>query len=199
MDGIGSLEDVRLAFWQKLERAAAVASDPWHLPVLGTVDDGAPRLRTVVLRGFDPTTGRLWCHTDTRSPKVEQLGRSSQVSWLFYDREEKLQLRVRGTARVVTEGDLFEKAWAASEPRSRKCYLGPHAPSSLVAEPDPNLPEEFLGRDPTVEQTEPGRDRFAVIDCTPDAFDWLRLRHDGHTRAAFERDGDDWTGNWVAP
>lgn len=193
------LHGILASIWTKLRGAAKAASDPWHLPGLATVSEGEPRVRTVVLRGVDVDAGTLRCHTDRRSPKVAELQASPRIAWLFYDPGERLQLRVTGIARVLVDGPEFERAWAESPVRSRKCYLAPLAPSTAVEQPSANLPVSLLDRDPTPAESEPGRENFAVIVCEAETLDWVRLAHDGHLRATYDRDDGQWLGRWTAP
>lgn len=59
--------------WTLLAQAPADVNHPWRLPVLGTPDDNGCDVRTLVLRQFDPVHRTLFCHTDARSPKVDQI------------------------------------------------------------------------------------------------------------------------------
>lgn len=194
-----NLEDVYGACWDLLEEGAASARGAFHTGVLGTVEDGAPRLRTVVLRAVDRPGARLCCHTDRRSGKVRQLADADAVSWLFYDPERRVQLRLEGRATIHAEDALAERRWAASPSGSRRCYLVSPGPGRVLAAPGSTLPEALRGRRPSPEETVPGRQNFAVIVTRVDRLDWLHLTADGHRRARFVRDGERWERCWVAP
>lgn len=161
----------------------------FHTPVLLTRGlDDAPEGRTVVLRasGRDPVF--VQCHTDARSPKIAELERDPRARWVLYDREAKLQLRLSGTTEIHRGGSVHEAAWAATRLFARRCYLAPRAPGAPVEAPDPNLPSDLLGREPTPEESAPGTEQFAVLRTHVNRVDALSLQATGHTRAAWTLD-----------
>ena len=171
-----------------------------HLPSISTVArEGTPRSRTVVLRGFDPVDLQLLIHTDLRSPKCREIENQPAVSWLFYDRGRKLQLRVHTTATVQSHGPRADAAWANATASSRRAYLAPSAPSTFLEQWHPNIPEEFQRTVPPIEATESGRQNFALIVCRIDEMDRLDLGYDGHRRSRWRwEQGDLQTSEWVA-
>ena len=181
-----------------LTRAARDRKSPMHVPVVGTGDGD---LRMMVLRACDPDIGLLRFHTDARSPKARQLGSHAVASVLAFDAEAKIQLRVKGSARIECAGPVADAAWAASSPYARRCYLAVAAPGSPAEWPMSGLPEAVEGIRPSEEQLLPARENFAVLVIEPVSLDWLYLAHDGHRRAQFTRGGagQDWQGTWVIP
>lgn len=223
------LEDLLQRCWGYLEEGAGSARSPFHTAVLGTVEDGGPRLRTVVLRAADREAGRVLCHTDVRSAKVRQIGDDAPVSWLLYDPERKVQLRLEGRARVHADDALADVRWRASAAGSRRCYLVEPGPGAVLDAAGSTLPQGLRERRPEPGETEPGRGNFAVVAGDIELIDWLHLTADGHRRARFRRvvhagnggrnpgedrgddRGDDrrvnrdhdcrqvWAGDWIAP
>ncbi|MEM1166234.1 MAG: pyridoxamine 5'-phosphate oxidase family protein [Planctomycetota bacterium] len=188
--------------WSMLAHGAADRRRACHTPTLVTVDAGGrPCARTVVLRGVDPEVGTLRCHTDARSPKVDEITRSGWVSWHVYDMAAKVQLRCGGSARVEREGATVDVAWDNTPLMSRRCYLAPRAPGAPSEGPSANLPEALIERDPTSEESEGGRAHFAVVVCDVLEIEWLWLHHAGHRRAWWSRDGvgEAWRGGWLEP
>ncbi len=188
-DSKPALAEVIEQVWSELGRGAGEARHPFHTPALATTEMGVPAVRTVVLRAADAETGSLACHTDLRSPKVPQLLANPEVAWLFYDREQKVQLRLAGEASLHHRDALANSRWERSRPRSRACYrqdLAPGAP----ADSEPCTPW----------QAEQGFANFAVVKCSIREIDWLYLRAGGHLRARFTRHADHaWRGEWIAP
>lgn len=193
------LERLHEECWQMLEEGAGSAGHPFHTGVLATVADDGPRLRTVVLRAVDRSGAGLLCHTDLRSAKARQLADGGAVSWLFYDPERKLQLRLRGSGRVHHADAMAEERWSASTPGSRRCYLVSPGPGRRLDAPGSTLPAAVRERRPTVAETLPGRANFAVVATRVDLIDWLQLTSDGHRRARFRRQDGGWEGYWIAP
>ena len=207
----GDLAEVLADLWDRLEEAAARAKPAFHLPTLctagGSVAGGecveeeagaGVSGRVVVLRHADRASGTLGCHTDRRSPKALALAARPATAWVFYDRAAKLQVRAVGESEVVTAGPDWEAAWAATTPSARRCYLAPHPPGTATDAPAPNIPDAFRRRDPTGEESAPGRQHFALIRTRVALLDRLHLAHTGHTRCRFDVTRDGSPGTWVA-
>lgn len=195
-----SLGDVLESIWTELEIGAAKAKHGFHQPVLATTDaNGAPHARTVVLRKADRVAALVACHTDARSPKLDQLRANPTAAWCFYDKTKRIQVRATGEITIHTDDAVADEHWQRSPTRSRRCYLAPAVPGSETDHPSPNLPEHVQDREPTPEESELGRANFAVLRCTLRELDYLELHHDGHVCARFvSRDGS-WDGNWAEP
>ncbi len=191
------LEDVRTDCANRLIRAARDRKSPMHAPVIVTSDVDA---RVMVLRAFDTANWALRLHTDARAPKAQVIAADPRVAVLFYDKGAKIQIRVRGTGAVLTEGSEVDNAWAASTNFARRCYLG-EGPGAPANGPTSGLPPEFEGAEPDDAQLVPARANFALLRITITAVDWLYLAHTGHIRAQFTRAADrmEWKGRWVAP
>lgn len=201
MNGVPEPDEQLAHVWARLEDAAARARDPFHTPVLGTVRaaDGQCALRTVVLRRAEPSLRRLVCHTDLRSSKVVDLEVAPRASWLFYDREARLQVRAGGAVSLHTDDDLADQQWRAARLSSRRCYLSEPGPGQALDGPGVTLPDDLVDRVPTEAEASQGRGNFAVIACTVDDIDCLMLRYQGHRRLRFSWREGRWHGRWVAP
>jgi hypothetical protein len=192
--------------WALLERGAADRRSAFHTPMLATVDgQGAPQVRTVVLRGADAGQGRLWCHSDRRSPKVTHLIDRPAAQFAFYDRRLKLQVRASMDVAVLTDGPVADRAWQQSTLWARRCYLAPDPPSTALDTRSANLPDGLDGRQPSEAESQAGRANFCVIMGTVQRIDWLYLAHGGHWRGEMRRangahqDRVDWALTWLAP
>lgn len=184
--------------WSLLVRGGADRKSPVHTPVIASVDgDGLPQARVMVLRKADPASATLRLHTDARSPKVAQLD-GKPVAVLAYHPAEQVQLRLAGTARVLTSGDTVEGIWKQSTLFARRCYLAEHPPGTPLPGPASGLPAWIEGQQPTEAQIVPARANFATLWIDVTAIDWLHLANSGHRRAVF-RSADGWAGEWLAP
>jgi pyridoxine/pyridoxamine 5'-phosphate oxidase len=171
--------------WKHLDLGMLEREHPFHTPVFGTICDGAPHLRVVVLRRFWRKNPRgLVFHAHAGSPKIAEVKNNPKVSWLFYHPQERFQVRIKGTATIHTEGELHEEQWLATEFFSRRCYVG-EAPSRISEKPTSGLPEDLAERAPTEEESEAGRANFTVIFSTIDEVDCLELNVKGHRRSLF--------------
>ncbi len=168
--------------------------DPFHTPTLATVGlEGTPKLRTVVLRGWDADARILRIHTDRRSPKAAELAANPAAAVHVYDPARKLQLRLDGTATLHADDAAAGAAWDATRPMSRICYQVTGAPGSPVDGPA----AVAFDADATGE----GADHFLVLRIAISRIEWLYLAHEGHRRAAFAWDDGArrWAGQWLVP
>ncbi|MGF3022804.1 pyridoxamine 5'-phosphate oxidase family protein [Methylobacterium aquaticum] len=179
--------------WRRLEEGAAHQSG-FHAPALATIGrDGAPRLRTVVLRGVDRASRTLRVHCDARSDKAAEIAADPRVALHVYDAAAKIQVRIEGRARLHGQDALARAAWAASRPMSRVCYgtvPGPGTP--LPAGGAYALPEDAAAG-------EAGFAEFRVVVLTAARLDFLYLARQGHRRALFRWDGEAPAATWLAP
>ncbi|MEO0996387.1 MAG: pyridoxamine 5'-phosphate oxidase family protein [Pseudomonadota bacterium] len=185
--------------WQRLEAGVAAAAHPWHTAVLGNCAGGRPQSRTVVVRAVDRRRRRIVCHTDARSPKCRAFAGAPAASWLLYDPDARIQLRLSGPVGVHTGDELADAQWRASRLGSRRCYLVTAPPGEIIDAPVSTLPEALRERRPEPGEVEAGRDNFAVLAGGIDTIDWLRLTSDGHRRARFRYEDGRWWADWVAP
>jgi pyridoxamine 5'-phosphate oxidase len=179
-----------------LSRGVADRRSEFHHPVVATVgSDGRPRLRTVILRGFDMAKRELRFHTDRRAQKVAELAAEPRISLLGYDPAAKIQLRIEGRAVPHTDDAVADAAWEAAKFFSRQCYgIAPGPGTPLNAGADFALPET------TEEGTAPGRAHFTAVVVTMDSLEWLYLAAQGHRRARFVWDGEGaFSSSWLAP
>ncbi len=190
-----TLDDVRNDLKRQLVRAAKDRRQAMHTPCVVTSDVDA---RTMVLREFDGDAWTLRFHTDNRAPKVAAIEADPRMAVLLYDKGAKIQVRLRGTGRIVREGEVVDRAWASSINFAKRCYLG-EGPGAASEESTSGLPPEFEGVEPTNEQVIPARPNFAVLLFDIAEADWLYLAHTGHQRAQFVRSGDEWESGWISP
>jgi len=193
--GSNDLDVVLRHVWDTLEQAVRNRTHPMHTPILASVRDGGAEARVVVLRAQDAATGRLRIHTDYRSSKVSDIETAPSVTVLGFDAAAKLQIRIRGEARVHTNDALVQDAWDRSRPFSLHCYHQVEPPGVPVAVP-PRAVRPEQGR-----ERERGRENFAAIVIDAREIEWLYLDAAGHRRAIFRRSAvhETWQGQWVAP
>jgi hypothetical protein len=189
-----TLEQIPDAAWRILEEGARRAAHAFHTPCVATIGRYGPMQRTVVLRWVDPEQRLVVCHTDRRSAKAAEITESPRMSWHFYDRAEKLQLKLHGHAVLHTDDDFADACWKRSAARSRTCYNTAYAPGQAIAEP-PAAPDPVA----TDEHEAAARAHFAAIACRVDFIEWLYLSGAGHRRAMFEFDGPHTLASWVTP
>jgi pyridoxamine 5'-phosphate oxidase len=181
-------------------QGAALRRSPLHMPVVAGIADGLPQQRIMVLRDVDWSHRTFRFHTDRRSAKCGEFGANPSVSILGYHPEEKVQMRLTGAVTVLTDGPIFEDAWATSTLFARRCYLVDTAPGKSTVSPRSGLPTEVEGRLPNENEIIPAKPNFAVVLVKFRAIDWLYLANSGHRRAKFSYvEGNGWQGHWCIP
>jgi pyridoxamine 5'-phosphate oxidase len=186
--------------WTRWGRGAADRRSPFHTPVVGSTSQrGTAEQRVMVLRKTDRLTNMLRFHTDRRSAKAGQVGRQNVISVLGYDAGAKIQLRASGTAAILHTGALADEAWANTSPSGRRSYLTTYSPGSISNVATSGLPTAFEKDVPSLIESEIGRANFAILPVSVNRLEWLHLASTGHRRAAFERTGDTWSGQWLIP
>jgi pyridoxamine 5'-phosphate oxidase len=165
-----------------LHAGATTPTHPYRWPVLSTVAaDGGPDSRVVVLRRFDPDSRLLVFHTDVRTPKVADLRRDTRCGWLFYDPDDRLQLRVRALADVHHADPFARREFDALPPMTRASYASVGVPGD---EEGIDAPFDYPPKPPVDEAVAFGH--FAAVACVIERADVLELHPTGHRRAVFE-------------
>ena len=193
------LEAILADIWIRWGRGAADRRSAFHTPIVGSINEGAPEQRVMVLRKAERATGTLRFHTDRRSGKASHIGTKSTVSIVGYDPGAKIQLRASGDASIVTTGDAADAAWAATSASGRRSYLTTLAPGTFSDTATSGLPVAFETIVPTQFESEAGRANFAIVPVILNRLEWLHLAATGHRRAAFTRTVGGWAGQWLIP
>lgn len=183
-----ALEVVLAGAWALLARAAAEPRHPARVVQLATRGaDGAPRLRSVILRGADAAARNVRFHTDRRSAKVAEIAADPRVALLAWDPRSRVQLRLAGRAEVITDGPEWEAAWESVPATARRDYAAPLPPGIPLAAPAPTKG----ALDPAAQ--------FALVILAVEALDWLSLERHGHRRARFILSGEPAHATWLVP
>lgn len=178
--------------WDQLG-AAATSRSPFNFLQLATAGlDGAPQLRTIVLRRCDATNGTLSFVTDMRSPKIRELRNDPRVALVGFDPAATVQLRLSGVAAISDDETARLEMWQSLRERTLILFDAPHAPGTVL---DDNG-QPLQAGEPSDEEPYA---RFALVTVTLNRLEWLDLSSKNHVRCAFDRDGSTWHGAWLAP
>jgi hypothetical protein len=155
---------------------AAQRPTPFRTADLATHNPtGYPQVRALTLRAFDGEARCLTFFTDIRSPKLGQIEQDPRVSVVFYDPQERVQVRVDGTAQIENQTQAAREAWARVPEPSRKNYSAGNAPGSVLESIN------NLTGDPSTD----GFENFALLKVNILALEWLYLHREGNRRAVF--------------
>ncbi|HWL09730.1 MAG TPA: pyridoxamine 5'-phosphate oxidase family protein [Planctomicrobium sp.] len=194
-----SLSEILERLWKELAVAADHIEHPWSHVSLATQTMDGPRQRILRLREAENRDRSLFFYTDVRSPKVEQIEVSSEVSGLMYDPSHHVQLSLTASAEIHHDDEIAEDHWQRTPLEGRRHYMGIRDPGARAAGPSTNLPDDFLTEELTEEESLEGKENFAVIILNVESMELLWLRKSGNLRAEFVRTSTGWESSWIEP
>ena len=182
-----SLSEIHSQIWQSLQEGVTDSESSWKICSLATIDSEArPRNRMVVLRGVDEKLRELLVFTDPRTPKWSELLEKGFAELLFWNAEEKRQLRCQCTVTLHEDDEIAARYQAQLPAHVAGDYAAKRKPGTVVE----NLEEGAeLGE----------KWNFGVVVLKVVEMDWLELRREGHRRGGFRWEGEEWTMNWLQP
>ena len=192
-----NLEEIQNKYWSMLDDAVTNRGSPFRIPVFMCANQDEIDGRIVVLRKSDRKNNLLQFHTDFRSPKVKILKKNNKASLLFYDKEEKIQLRVKVDCEINNRNSTTEESWKKTQHISRRCYLTDSPPGTISENPTSGMISQLEDFDYTMEQSEEGYKNFTVIKCKIKSAEWLYLAAKGHRRAKFDFENN--KNSWLVP
>lgn len=179
-----SLAGLLQAGWDSLTDPGRPEAGIPGLAVLATMTAAGPEARSVVVRCCDPAAGTVEIHTDSSSGKVQQIRQEPRVGLTHWSSETQLQLRLRGSARLITGADAAA-TWTGLTAEQRSNYGVAPVPGTVIETP--------AGYARIANQA-----RFAIICIAVERIDVVHLGAPQHRRAGFQR-SDGWKGQWLAP
>ena len=192
-----NLDEIQKKLWSMLDDAVVNRSSPFRIPVFICANQNDIDGRIVVLRKSDKENNVLQFHTDLRSKKIDILMKNKNASLVFYDKEEKIQLRVKVICEINNKNSIAEESWKKTQHISRRCYLTDSGPGSVSENPTSGMISRLEDFDYTMEQSEKGYENFTVIKCKIKSIEWLYLAAKGHRRAIFDFENS--KNNWLVP
>ena len=193
------LDKIYLKIWNLLNLGLQNRDAPFHIPVFICSNKNKSEGRIIVLRGIDKKEKKIWFHSDIRSNKVEMLKSNSDAALLFYDKSEKIQLRICGSTKINYKNDITKKSWKKTAHMSRQCYLGDKAPGTDAIEPTSGLTDNIDNLKYSIEESEAGYQNFCVVETFIKSIEWLYLAAKGHRRAYFSIKNNSLEKKWLIP
>ena len=189
--------EIKKKIWLMLDDAITNRASQFRIPTFICGDQSDFDGRIVVLRKSDQLNNTVQFHSDIRSDKIEKLKKNPKAAMLFYDKDEKIQVRLKIECVVNHNNEITKESWSKTQHISRKCYLVDNGPGSESASPTSGLKPELDNFEFTLEQSEEGYKNFTVIQCKIKLIEWLYLAAKGHRRARFDLETKKDT--WLVP
>tara|TARA_B100000029_G_scaffold507791_1_gene593197 strand:- start:1088 stop:1702 length:615 start_codon:yes stop_codon:yes gene_type:complete len=194
-----NIDKIYSKIWELLYSGFQNRNSSFHLPVFICGGKNKFDGRIVVLRGADEKERKIWFHSDIRSNKIKILKKNPQATLLFYDKAEKIQLRILGKVKINYKNNTTKKSWKKTIHMSRQCYLGEKPPGSISSIPTSGLSESVDNLKYTVEESEIGYKNFCVIEAYIKSIEWLYLAAKGHRRSLFNLKNKNIKKKWLIP
>ena len=191
------LKEIKKKIWSILDDAVTNRSSSFRVPVFVCGDKNDFDGRIVVLRKSDLDNNLLQFHSDIRSDKISKLKNNKNAAMLFYDKIEKIQVRIKVECTINHDNKITKESWSKTGHISRKCYLVDNGPGTESDIPTSGLNPELDNFEFTMEQSEQGYKNFSVIQCKIKSIEWLYLAAKGHRRAKFDLETNKDT--WLVP
>ena len=189
--------EIKKKIWLMLDDAVKNRASQFRIPIFICGNDNNIDGRIVVLRKSDQSNNLVQFHSDIRSDKIEILKKNPNASMLFYDKDEKIQVRLKVNCVINHKNEITKTSWDKTQHISRKCYLVDKGPGTVSDVPTSGLKPELDNFDYTKEQSEEGYKNFTVIQCKIKSIEWLYLAAKGHRRAKFDLKNNKDT--WLVP
>ena len=167
--------EIKKKIWLMLNDAVTNRGSQFRIPTFICGEQSDFDGRIVVLRKSDQKNNIVQFHSDIRSDKIEKLKKNPKASMLYYDKEEKIQVRLKIECTVNHNNDVTKESWSKTQHISRKCYLVDNGPGFETDTPTSGLKPELDNFDYTKEQSEEGYKNFTVIQCKVKSIEWLYL------------------------
>ena len=178
--------EIKKKIWSMLDDAVTNRSSQFRIPTFICGHNNDIDGRIVVLRKSDQQNNLVQFHSDIRSDKIQLLKNNPNAALLFYDKDEKIQVRLKVNCIINYNNDITKNSWEKTQHISRKCYLVDNGPGTESDIPTSGLKPELDNFDYTKEQSEEGYKNFTVIQCKIKSIEWLYLAAKGHRRAKFD-------------
>ena len=198
-DYYNSLDKIYEKIWELLIAGLKNRNSQFHIPVFICGNEKNVDGRIVVFRGLNEKEKKIWFHSDIRSNKIKLLKSNSKSCLIFYDKVEKIQLRIYGITKINYKNNLTKSSWKKTEHMSRQCYLGDMAPGSVSSIPTSGLTEDIDNSKYTIEESEKGYDNFCLVEIFIENIEWLYLAAKGHRRAYFSLKNNLLEKKWLIP
>ena len=191
--------EIKKKIWSMLDDAVTNRSSQFRIPTFICGHNNDIDGRIVVLRKSDQKNNLVQFHSDIRSDKIELLKNNPNAALLFYDKDEKIQLRIFAQTKINHKNKITMESWRKTAHMSRQCYLGNKAPGSDSSKATSGLAENVDNMKYSIEESEIGYKNFCVIENYIKSIEWLYLAAKGHRRAHFSLENSSIMKKWLIP
>ena len=187
-ESYNGISDILEKIWLCLENGCNDRKSPYHTFAIATITKDKPSNRTVVLRDCNKNEKSISFNTNYASTKITDIKKNSNVEGIFYDKVNKVQVRISGVACINNMNDVCISKWSQMSSQSKECYF---------QNIDPGMKIEKHDEVKTTHETNLSN-KFTVVTIKINNIDWLYLSSEGHRRVKFST-SNNFKGCWIAP
>ena len=115
--------EIKKKIWSMLNNAVKDRGSPFRIPVFICGDQSEFDGRIVVLRKSDQSNNLVQYHSDIRSDKIEKLKANKNAAMLFYDKDEKIQVRLKVECTVNHDNEVpIYDGWIKPD-KGDRCFV----------------------------------------------------------------------------
>jgi pyridoxamine 5'-phosphate oxidase len=187
-----TLEALEEAIWAALTDGSKNNHSGFRFLHLASVNAAnEAETRTVVLREVYSSKQIIQIHTDARSEKIKQIQHNPIVSVSVYDKETRVQLRLKGRCEIFHNDELTTSILQNISPEAKRTY-GLTIHETLKNQKNQQLHAEY--------HPESVRNNFVVLQLSIEKINFLHLGEAYHTAAVFEyHEGKLMSKAWQTP
>ena len=183
-----AIDKVFKNIWDYLKVGVKNRDSDYHTFSFATSYKNIVKNRTIVLRDYSEKNKTISFHTNNLTEKILDINNNKNVEALFYNRKEKIQIRISGLATINKQDNLYKKKWLEMSSQTKECYFQNINPGQSIDDPD--LVTSTIKNEISK--------NFKIITIHINKIDWLYLSSKGHKRIKFIAP-DNFKGKWVAP
>ena len=135
--------EIKKKIWSMLDDAVTNRRSQFRIPTFICGHNKDIDGRIVVLRKSDKQNNLVQFHSDIRSDKIQLLKNNPNAALLFYDKDEKIQVRLKVKCIINHKNDITKNSWEKTQHISRKCYLVDNGPGTESDIPTSGLKPEL--------------------------------------------------------
>ena len=110
-----NLEEIKNKYWSMLDDAVTNRGSSFRIPIFICAHQDEVDGRIVVLRKSDQLNNTVQFHSDIRSDKIEKLKKNPKAAMLFYDKDEKIQVRLKIECVVNHNNEITKESWSKTQ------------------------------------------------------------------------------------
>ena len=181
--------------WWDAARDAGVVQ-PEAMALATATPDGRPSVRMVLLKGADERGFRFFTHYDSR--KAREIAANPRVALVLHWEAAGRQVRIEGAAAEVPADESDE--YFQSRPEGSRFAAAASPQSRSIASCDELEARVAQLRGLHPDGRIPRPERWGGYRVTPEAIEfWQQGRNRLHDRLRYERRGDGWSIEHLAP